>query len=187
MLIHNKRLATLARTKGFTSTLSLRHTKREAKAIIGILPFPFGSLGRASGCALARTKGFSATLSLRHTKREAKASQCVAERKGFEPLDSFPSTVFKTAAFDRSAISPYYIQFCRERANAEHSSYRSTPCLPLCHLSIYKRLIYSNRQKDKCQQILVVCVRFFVFKLFIYLILHHRFKRKFRAYPVKLA
>ena len=31
----------------------------------------------------------------------------LAQRKGFEPLDSFPSTVFKTAAFDRSAISAH--------------------------------------------------------------------------------
>ena len=30
----------------------------------------------------------------------------MAEREGFEPPDSCPSTVFKTAAFDRSAISP---------------------------------------------------------------------------------
>lgn len=30
---------------------------------------------------------------------------CVAQREGFEPPDSFPSTVFKTAAFDHSAIS----------------------------------------------------------------------------------
>ena len=30
----------------------------------------------------------------------------LAEREGFEPPDSCPSTVFKTAAFDRSAISP---------------------------------------------------------------------------------
>lgn len=29
-----------------------------------------------------------------------------AERKGFEPLDPFRSTVFKTAALDHSAISP---------------------------------------------------------------------------------
>ena len=33
----------------------------------------------------------------------------LAEREGFEPPDSCPSTVFKTAAFDRSAISPYVI------------------------------------------------------------------------------
>ena len=33
----------------------------------------------------------------------------MAQRKGFEPLDSCPSTVFKTAAFDRSAISAYYL------------------------------------------------------------------------------
>lgn len=31
----------------------------------------------------------------------------LAEREGFEPPDSCPSTVFKTAALDRSAISPY--------------------------------------------------------------------------------
>jgi hypothetical protein len=30
----------------------------------------------------------------------------VAEREGFEPPEAFTSTVFKTAAFDRSAISP---------------------------------------------------------------------------------
>ncbi len=36
-----------------------------------------------------------------------KASMGNAEREGFEPPDgSSPSTVFKTAAFDRSAISP---------------------------------------------------------------------------------
>ena len=33
----------------------------------------------------------------------------MAERKGFEPLEAFTSTVFKTAAFDRSAISPYSV------------------------------------------------------------------------------
>ena len=31
----------------------------------------------------------------------------MAEREGFEPPNSCPSTVFKTAAFDHSAISPY--------------------------------------------------------------------------------
>ena len=30
----------------------------------------------------------------------------LAEREGFEPPEVLPSTVFKTAAFDRSAISP---------------------------------------------------------------------------------
>ena len=32
----------------------------------------------------------------------------MAQREGFEPPDSFPSTVFKTAAFDHSAISAKY-------------------------------------------------------------------------------
>jgi hypothetical protein len=36
----------------------------------------------------------------------AKAKEGVAEREGFEPPEAFTSTVFKTAAFDRSAISP---------------------------------------------------------------------------------
>ena len=31
----------------------------------------------------------------------------MAERKGFEPPEACTSTVFKTAAFDRSAISPF--------------------------------------------------------------------------------
>ena len=30
----------------------------------------------------------------------------LAEREGFEPPEAFTSTVFKTAAIDRSAISP---------------------------------------------------------------------------------
>ena len=30
-----------------------------------------------------------------------------AEREGFEPPEVLPSTVFKTAAIDRSAISPF--------------------------------------------------------------------------------
>ena len=33
-----------------------------------------------------------------------------AEREGFEPPDLLQSTVFKTAAFDRSAISPLGVQ-----------------------------------------------------------------------------
>ena len=33
-----------------------------------------------------------------------------AEREGFEPPEVLPSTVFKTAAFDRSAISPKRLQ-----------------------------------------------------------------------------
>ncbi|MEN9685478.1 MAG: hypothetical protein RLZZ28_1264 [Bacteroidota bacterium] len=35
-----------------------------------------------------------------------KAWWAVAEREGFEPPDLLQSTVFKTAAIDRSAISP---------------------------------------------------------------------------------
>ena len=35
----------------------------------------------------------------------------MAQREGFEPPDSCPSTVFKTAAFDRSAISAFLLNF----------------------------------------------------------------------------
>ena len=41
----------------------------------------------------------------------------MAQREGFEPPDSCPSTVFKTAAFDRSAISAFLLNFT-ERENA---------------------------------------------------------------------
>ena len=35
----------------------------------------------------------------------------MAEREGFEPPDEdYPSTVFKTAALNRSATSPYYFK-----------------------------------------------------------------------------
>jgi hypothetical protein len=34
------------------------------------------------------------------------AFEALAEREGFEPPDLLQSTVFKTAAIDRSAISP---------------------------------------------------------------------------------
>ena len=42
----------------------------------------------------------------------------VAEKEGFEPPDLLQSTVFKTAAFDRSAISPVCrIQYLIASAN----------------------------------------------------------------------
>ena len=37
-----------------------------------------------------------------------------AESEGFEPPDPLRSTVFKTAAFDHSAISPIYFPFRRD-------------------------------------------------------------------------
>ena len=55
-------------------------------------------------------------------KRGLLPSRFLAEREGFEPPEAFTSTVFKTAAFDRSAISPYnfcckklYIAICRRK------------------------------------------------------------------------
>ena len=43
-----------------------------------------------------------------HFITEVQARLLLAEGEGFEPPDACTSTVFKTAAFDRSAISPYY-------------------------------------------------------------------------------
>ena len=41
-----------------------------------------------------------------YKKRATCGSSLVAEREGFEPPEVLPSTVFKTAAIDHSAISP---------------------------------------------------------------------------------
>lgn len=38
----------------------------------------------------------------------------MAESEGFEPPEGFPSTVFKTAAFDHSASSPVFLQLMRQ-------------------------------------------------------------------------
>ena len=38
-----------------------------------------------------------------------------AEREGFEPPNPLRSTVFKTAAFDHSAISPIPVWDCKSR------------------------------------------------------------------------
>jgi hypothetical protein len=52
----------------------------------------------------------------------------VAERQGFEPWEGCPSTVFKTAAIDRSAISPSQIlsKFDGKRNENIHISSKST-------------------------------------------------------------
>ena len=39
-------------------------------------------------------------------KKKPWINQGFAEKEGFEPPEVWPSTVFKTAAFDHSAISP---------------------------------------------------------------------------------
>ena len=43
----------------------------------------------------------------------------LAEREGFEPPNPFRSTVFKTAAFDHSAISPIPFWDCKSRNNSQ--------------------------------------------------------------------
>jgi hypothetical protein len=42
----------------------------------------------------------------KNARLEQKLRRAKAEREGFEPPEACTSTVFKTAAFDRSAISP---------------------------------------------------------------------------------
>ena len=60
-------------------------------------------------------------------KRE-KSKKCfllfLAQREGFEPPDSFPSTVFKTAAIDHSTISAYinFYKTSRQRFDARFCS-----------------------------------------------------------------
>jgi hypothetical protein len=50
----------------------------------------------------------------------------LAEREGFEPPDLLQSTVFKTAAFDRSAISPRqkYISTRNKQKNNPKNFYK---------------------------------------------------------------
>ena len=53
-----------------------------------------------------------------------------AEREGFEPPEVLPSTVFKTAAIDRSAISPNRaakITFFWKRTNRRFFYCRDVP------------------------------------------------------------
>jgi hypothetical protein len=50
----------------------------------------------------------------------------LAERQGFEPWEGFPSTVFKTAAFDHSATSPEH-EYPVIRADPVHSDTRGGP------------------------------------------------------------
>ena len=44
---------------------------------------------------------------------------CIAEREGFEPPEPLSSTVFKTAAIDHSAISPWF-HFSKATAKILH-------------------------------------------------------------------
>ena len=51
----------------------------------------------------------------------------LAEREGFEPPDLLQSTVFKTAAFDRSAISPWQKYSQSNYEQNENSTYNFQP------------------------------------------------------------
>jgi hypothetical protein len=74
-------------------------------------PVRFGKLARCSTKWFLFNNLFEAALAtLPETKNAplwgCTSILCFAEREGFEPPEAFTSTVFKTAAFDRSAISP---------------------------------------------------------------------------------
>ena len=49
----------------------------------------------------------------------------LAEEVGFEPTEPFSSTVFKTAAFNHSAIPPYML-FSPTRGRVKRSGYKDT-------------------------------------------------------------
>ena len=53
------------------------------------------------------------------------ASNFLAEEVGFEPTEPFSSTVFKTAAFNHSAIPPYML-FSPTRGRVRRSGYKDT-------------------------------------------------------------
>ena len=90
----------------------LRRT-RPGKQRVSAVWFAYRACGCLNLCAncslpLASPPSNPSQYSVRspQKKRALLPSFFVAEREGFEPPDSCPSTVFKTAAFDRSAISP---------------------------------------------------------------------------------
>ena len=57
-----------------------------------------------------RTYFYENSVFIRLVLRLQKTTKVIlAERQGFEPWEGCPSTVFKTAAIDRSAISPLAI------------------------------------------------------------------------------
>ena len=70
----------------------------------GILPFPCGSFGKASGFALARTAESLHSL-YQIAGHTIGMPRNLAQREGFEPPEALTSIVFKTTAIDHSAIS----------------------------------------------------------------------------------
>lgn len=72
-----------------------------------------GGFGRyrqnpSAGCVFIKPGGASAYCHIPQNKKGPRfGTPCyLAESEGFEPPEGFPSTVFKTAAFGRSASSP---------------------------------------------------------------------------------
>ena len=56
---------------------------------------------------MTKQDAISLHLTTKHKKTDSLLNRfTLAEEEGFEPPDLLQSTVFKTAAFDRSAISP---------------------------------------------------------------------------------
>ena len=63
-----------------------------------------------------------------------------AEREGFEPPEACTSTVFKTAAFDRSAISPAanigWQRYFAKKLLGRHYILPSQICKEICFLAL---------------------------------------------------
>ena len=85
------------------------HKQENIKKIYPLLHHPEHNPKTGKGRAQKRDK--SLTLTSRTYRLKVLFS---AEREGFEPPDPLRSTVFKTAAFDHSAISPVVFPFERE-------------------------------------------------------------------------
>ena len=67
-----------------------------------------------------------------------------AEREGFEPPDPLRSTVFKTAAFDHSAISPVLLPFVRDCKGTN----KIETCKLFCDFLRYSVFFSEFRQKS---------------------------------------
>ena len=84
------------------STLLLRTISSYPKMLIGTnILFSYGKSGQFGPIWLGPRHSYT-----KKSPAQSAELQFVAEREGFEPPDPLRSTVFKTAAFDHSAISP---------------------------------------------------------------------------------
>ena len=79
----------------------------------------------------------------------------VAEREGFEPPDPLRSTVFKTAAFDHSAISPVVVLVVRDCKGTNNFE----TCKFFIHFFLLLRRIYTGTGVNKPLRRLRSCLQ----------------------------